>query len=79
MTLLLDSRFTLNSLFDRTTKHTANDITLNDVESSVPQTQTVISTSTKDQWVEYNESSRGSAEHILPLNRVHVRHDIHTA
>lgn len=78
VTLLLGSRFAVTSLFDRFTGHTANEITLDDVESPVPQAQTIISASTKDHWEKYDESSRGSAEHILPLNKVHVRHDIAT-
>ncbi len=67
------------SLFDRFSKHTANDITLDGVPSPVSQAQTVISAFKKDHQDEYYEFPRGSAEHILPLNRVHIRHDIRTA
>lgn len=67
----------MTSLFDKYSK-TANDITLDGVPSPVLQSQTVISASKKNHWDEYNEHLSGPAEHILPLNKVHVRHDIHT-
>ena len=68
----------MSTLFDGFSKHSADDITLNDVESPVPQAQTVISTSKNDHWDEYDQRRSDSAEHILPLNKVHVRHDIRT-
>lgn len=76
ITLLFGSRFTVTSIFDRFSRHTAHDITLDDVPSSVSQARTVISASKEDQWNKNNEYSNGSTEHILPLNKVHVRHDI---
>ena len=79
LTELLDSKFPATSLFDRSTKHTTNDITPEDVEAAMPQARTITSTSEKDQWVEHDESSQGSAEPIHLLNKVQVRHDIHTA
>lgn len=79
LTLLFGSRFTVTSLFDRFSQHTADDITLDDVPHLVPQARTVISASKKDHWDKNDEYSSGSAEHILPLNKVHVRHDIGTA
>lgn len=77
LTLLFGSTFTV-SLFDTFSKHTVNDIALEETATPVSQAQTVISASNKDNWDKYNDYASGSAEHILPLNKVHVRHDIST-
>ena len=66
------------TLFDTFFKYTVNDIILDDVTSPVPKAQTVISASKENHWDKYDECSSGSAEHILPLNKVHVRHDVST-
>ena len=77
LTRLFGSEFTV-TLVDTFSRHTVNDIALDEVQTPVSQAQTVISASKKDHWDKYNDYANGSAEHILPLNKVHVRHDIST-
>ena len=77
MTMLFGSEFTV-TLLDTFSKHTVNDVALDEIVTPVSQAQTVISASRKHHWDKYNDYANGSAEHILPLNKVHVRHEIST-
>ena len=77
LTLLFGNRFTA-TLFDTFFKYTVNDIPLDDVTLPVPKAQTVISASKENHWDKYDEYASGSVENILPLNKVHVPHDVST-
>ena len=77
LTLLFGSSFT-GTLFDIFSNYTVNDVVLEGDSSPVAQAQTVVSASNEDFCDNHNEYASGSAEHILPLNKVLVRHDIGT-
>ena len=77
LTMLFGSKFTV-TLLDTFSKNTVTDIALDEVATPVSQAQSVISASKNDHWDKYNDYASGSAEHILPLNKAHVRHDIST-